>query len=74
MKFNNTGTFYKEINFRCFKFSYKKKLLELSMEWHRFDPQHDPLKLAAFLKKNGFKLIEPSSYDSLTGLLYAYRE
>ena len=54
--------------------SVLNKIQKIAMEWHRFDPQHDPLKLAAFLKKNGFKLIEPSSYDSLTGLLYAYRE
>jgi FkbM family methyltransferase len=49
------------------------KIQKIAMEWHRFSAQQDPKKLADFLKENGFKLIEPPSYDQITGLLYAYR-
>ena len=50
-----------------------KKIKKIAMEWHRFSDDQDPGKLAEFLKENGFKIIEPSSYDQSTGLLYAYR-
>ena len=50
-----------------------KKIQKIAMEWHRFSDDQDPGKLAEFLKENGFKIIEPSSYDQSTGLLYAYR-
>jgi len=49
------------------------KIKKIAMEWHRFDPDHDPESLAGFLKDNGFKLIEPPNYNSKTGFLYAYR-
>ena len=49
------------------------KIQKIAMEWHRFEPDHDPKRLANFLKERGFKLIEPSSYDGKAGFLFAYR-
>ena len=49
------------------------KIQKIAMEWHRFAPDHDPKRLANFLKESGFKLIEPSSYDGKAGFLFAYR-
>jgi FkbM family methyltransferase len=49
------------------------KIQKIAMEWHRFELDHDPKRLADFLKASGFKLIEPSSYDGKAGFLFAYR-
>lgn len=49
------------------------KIQKIAMEWHRFEPEQSPQKLAEFLKENGFNLIEPFSYDQMTGFLFAYR-
>lgn len=49
------------------------KIQKIAMEWHRFAEGHDPKKLADFLSDNGFRLIEPPSYDQIDGFLFAYR-
>jgi len=49
------------------------KIKKIAMEWHKFDADHDPKKLANFLKGSGFNLIEPPSYNGKTGFLFAYR-
>lgn len=49
------------------------KIKKIAMEWHKFESDHDPKKLADFLKGSGFNLIEPSTYDGQTGFLFAYR-
>ena len=46
---------------------------KIAMEWHRFESNHNPRRLADFLKNNGYKLIEPPSYDQDTGFLFAHR-
>ncbi len=48
-------------------------IAKIAIEWHRFDSDHEPMRLANFLLGNGFKLIEPKSYETITGYLYAYR-
>jgi FkbM family methyltransferase len=50
------------------------KIQKIAMEWHRFEPSHEPQKLAAFLKSAGFTLIEPDNYNYEAGFLYAYRK
>ncbi|MDH3267773.1 MAG: FkbM family methyltransferase [Ignavibacteria bacterium] len=49
------------------------KIQRIAMEWHKFEPDHDPKGLAEFLKENGFNLIEPPSYNEKTGFLFAFR-
>jgi len=49
------------------------KIQKIAMEWHKFEIDHDPKRLADFLKESGFKLIEPDSYDGKAGFLFAYR-
>jgi FkbM family methyltransferase len=49
------------------------KIQKIAMEWHKFEPDHDPVKLADFLKGNGFNIIEPQSYNERAGFLFAYR-
>jgi FkbM family methyltransferase len=49
------------------------KIQKIAMEWHKFEPDHNPKRLADFLKASGFKLIEPPSYDEKAGFLFAYR-
>ncbi len=49
------------------------KIQKIAMEWHKFEPDHDPKGLAEFLRENGFSLIEPPSYNEKTGFLFAYR-
>jgi FkbM family methyltransferase len=49
------------------------KIQKIAMEWHKFEPDHDPKRLADFLRRSGFNLIEPPSYDGKSGFLFAYR-
>ena len=53
--------------------SVLNKIQKIAMEWHRFDSEQDPKKLANFLHENGFTLIEPENYDGKSGFLYAFR-
>ena len=45
----------------------------VACERHRFDAEHDPVKLATFLDGRGFELVEPKSQEKTLGMLHAYR-
>lgn len=45
----------------------------IALEWHRFDPSHDPRKLAGFLDQHGFSVIPPKNWNTRTGYLFASR-
>ena len=43
------------------------------LEWHRFDPCHDPRKLASHLETQGYETRGSEDWTCLTGFLQAFR-
>ena len=45
----------------------------IALEWHRFDPCHDPQKLANFLRTQGYEIRGSRDWTRVTGYLQAFR-